>query len=86
MKILNENIEFTTFIYNEKYHNVYEIKFNLNTEKLIAKIKKTFNDMLKNLDDNKKNYLFEISYVKNEEEVREQFENIFKLIYRIKTI
>jgi len=86
MKILNESIEFTTFIYNEKFHNVCEISFNLNTEKLIQKIKKSFNDMLKKLDFDKSNYIFEISYVKNNQEISEQFNSIYKLIYRIKTI
>lgn len=78
--------EFTTFIYNEKFHNVCEISFDLNTEKLIQKIKKSLNNMLKGLDCNKSNYIFEISYIKNGQEIREQFNTIFELIYRIKTI
>lgn len=81
MKILNESIdEFTTYIINKKTSNVYEIPFNLNTEKLIVKIK----NLAKKHDSD--DLLFEISYYKNGKEIRENFDTIHKLIYRIKTI
>lgn len=84
MKILNENIEFNTNIICKNGY-MKQISFNLNTEKLIAKIKRVYNDMLKE-NSNKEDYLFEIVYEKNGKEIEEQFENIYKLIYRIKTI
>lgn len=87
MKILEESIdEFKTIIINKNTLQYWEIPFNLNTEKLITRIKKSFNDRIKYDNQNKEDLRFEIIYNKNHKQITENFDSVFKLIYRIKTI
>jgi hypothetical protein len=61
------------------------IKYDLNTEKMIQKIKKVYNTMSKEYE--KSDIKLELNYIdKSNRDITEIFANVTQLIYRIKII
>lgn len=78
-------MEYTVVICNNITREIRSIPYNLNTEKLIAKVKRVFSKWLRDDNEQKESFQFEFVYEKDGKEITETFPNIHALIYRIKT-
>lgn len=77
-------MEYTVGIFNKRTGEIKSINYDPNTEKLIKKVKRIFSRWIKEEDEKKEDFSFELSYIKDEEIHNETFPNIFALIHRIK--